>query len=229
MMTPAYRKSYLIAVTMVIAAFFSIVLTPKADEGAEVPDFEAMIPKVFGEWKMLDTPIIQANLVPQGGEDERFPYDAVLTRAYRDGGGNVMLLAIAYTKNQKQERKIHRPELCYYGQGYSVKRIASKRHDIAGQSVYVQQLLARQRSRMEPVTYWIRLGDRTVDGPWNMRTQILWKGLKGESLDGTLVRVSSISSGRRDINDAFEAQERFIDELIQQVPSSMRYALLGNV
>lgn len=228
-MTYVFRKNYIVAVAMIAAAFFAVVLTPRANDKAELPDFEVMIPKEFGEWRMVDTPIVQANLVPQGGEDELFPYDAVLTRVYRDNEENVILLAIAYTKNQKQERKIHRPELCYYGQGYSVKRIASQRYDIAGQSVYLQQLLARQRSRVEPVTYWIRLGDRTVDGPWDMRTQILWKGLKGESLDGTLVRVSSLSSVRHNIRDVFDSQKHFIDELIQQVPYSLQYALLGNV
>lgn len=229
MMTPAYRKSYLIAVAMVIAAFFSIVLTPKADEGAEVPDFEAMIPKVFGDWKMLDTPITQANLVPQGGEDERFPYDAVLTRAYRDGGGNIMLLAIAYTKNQKQERKIHRPELCYYGQGYSVKVISSERRDVAGKTVEVRRLLARQRSRVEPVTYWVRLGERTIGGPWDMRAQLLWRGLSGKSLDGTLVRVSSFAGGGGSLNTEYDKQGEFVESLVSSVSPANRDVLIGQI
>ena len=229
MMTPAYKRSYLIASAMVMAAFFSILLTPRADENAEVPDFEAIVPKTFGGWKMLDTPVTQTNLVPQGGEDERFPYDAVLTRAYRNESGNVVLLAIAYTKNQKQERTIHRPELCYYGQGYSVNVISNQRREIAGKTIDVQQLVARQRSRVEPVTYWIRLGERTVGGSWDMRGQLLWRGLSGKSLDGTLVRVSSFANGGGNFQAIYDMQDEFIESLVASVPPAHLEVLIGRI
>lgn len=228
-MSPAYKKSYLIVGAMLIASLFSMVLTPRADESAEVPDFETMIPKAFGEWKMLDTPVTQANLVPQGGEDERFPYDAVLTRAYRNGHGHVVLLAVAYTKNQKQERKIHRPELCYYGQGYSVKVISSQHREVAGKVIDVQQLVARQRSRVEPVTYWIRLGERTVGGSWDMRGQLLWRGLSGKSLDGTLVRVSSFARGADRLDTIYHMQGEFIESLVANVSPAHLEVLVGQI
>lgn len=227
-MTHAFRKNYIVAIAMIAAAFFAIVLTPRADENAEIPDFEAIIPKEFGEWTMLNAPIAQANLVPQAGGGELSPYDAVLTRAYRDGRGDVMLLAVAYTKNQKQERKIHRPELCYYGQGYGVQRFASERRDVGGgQPIYIQRLLARQRSRIEPVTYWIRLGERTVDGPWDMRAQLLWQGLKGNVTDGVLVRVSSLMRTRSEIGTVYAAQDQFIQALLEDVAPGQRSVLTG--
>lgn len=226
-MTLAFRKNYIVAVAMIAAAFFAIVLTPRADENAEIPDFEAMIPKEFGEWKMVNTPIAQANLVPQGGDDELFPYDAVLTRSYRNYQGNVKLLAIAYTKSQKQERKIHRPELCYYSQGYYVQHATSERRDVAGQQIYLHRLLARQRSRIEPVTYWIRLGDRTVAGPWDMRAQIFWQGLKGEVVDGLLFRVSSLIGRGTDTNTMYTIDDQFIQELLEAMEPEQRNVLTG--
>lgn len=229
MMAPAHKRSYLIAGAMVLAAFFSIVLTPRADETAEVPDLEAMIPKAFGDWMMLNSQVAQVNLVPQGGEDDLFPYDAVLTRAYRHSSGEVMLLAIAYTKNQKQERKIHRPELCYYGQGYSVRRVTGERRNIADQSVYIQRLLARQRSHFEPVTYWMRLGMRTVDGPWDMRVQLLWQGLMGNPTDGLLFRVSTPITSGNEIRRSYVVQDKFIDDLANELPPEKLQILTGHL
>lgn len=226
-MTYAFRKNYIVAVAMIAAAFFAVVLTPRANENAEIPDFEVMIPKEFGEWRMVDTPISQANLVPQGGEDELFPYDAVLMRAYRNYQGNVKLLAIAYTKSQKQERKIHRPELCYYSQGYYVQQVTSERRDVAGQQIYLHRLLARQRSRIEPLTYWIRLGDRTVAGPWDMRAQILWQGLKGEVVDGLLFRVSSLIGIGTDTNTLYTLDDQFIHKLLEAIKPEQRTVLTG--
>ena len=55
-----------------------------------------------------------------GETDPEAPYDDVLMRSYTNAHGEVVMLALAYGRHQRQEIKIHRPELCYTSQGYAV-------------------------------------------------------------------------------------------------------------
>ncbi len=48
------------------------------------------------------------------------PYDDVLMRAYGNSQGDIVLLAVAYGRNQRQEVKIHRPDVCYTAQGFQL-------------------------------------------------------------------------------------------------------------
>src|SRR3981081_4614918 len=106
-----------------------------------------------------------------GGGSARWLYDQVLMRTYRrQSDGETVMLALAYGRRQAQEFKIHRPELCYYSQGYDVRFVGRSRVLLGPRfGVDSNLLLARNRARYEPVTYWIRVGDRISLSAWETR------------------------------------------------------------
>jgi EpsI family protein len=222
----------LIGVAMIVASGLAIALTPSrhlVPEGAV--DLQAMIPHDFGTWRELKTGIIQMDLSPREGEERTMqqPYDQTLMRTYVRNDGAVVMLALAYGRTQRQEVKIHRPELCYVSQGFMVKRKSSEMVEISqGASVPVHRLLTGSQARLEPVTYWIRIGDRLVSSAWESRAAIFLEGLQGKIPDGILVRVSTPVSAGADVPATYAVQDAFLKDLLNVLSGSAKTALLGH-
>jgi EpsI family protein len=116
-------------------------------------DLESMVPKAFGDWTYVPSAISQVDLsVRRDGEEgtNTRVYDQVLMRTYRNAQGQSVMLALAWGRQQRQEVKIHRPELCYVAQGFRIE--SSRPIDALGDgSVIGTTLLAATARRVEPV------------------------------------------------------------------------------
>jgi EpsI family protein len=183
---------------MLAAAGLAVALAPKkADAPGETFDLNALVPIEFGEWREIRSALVQVDLTPRRDDEERKPttnnpYDQTVMRTYVRRDGAVIMLALAYGSRQRQEVKIHRPELCYIAQGFQVGR---KEHAALtlndGRSVALTRLMAESSNRVEPVTYWIRIGEEISQSAWQSRLAILREGFQGRIPDGILVRVST--------------------------------------
>lgn len=219
-----------VAGAMIVASGLAIALAPTR---YAVPDgavnLEQMIPKEFSGWRQVETGMIQMDLAPRDGEERTInqPYDQALMRTYVGGGGQVVMLALAYGRTQRQEVKIHRPELCYISQGFEVRDRRLVTIDLGEETeLMAYRLLTRSQQRIEPLTYWIRIGDRVAKNPWESRGQIFKEGLQGNIPDGILVRVSSISRDLGDVDRAYELQTKFLAALWTQLPPEARKILV---
>src|SRR5579859_1898813 len=70
------------------------------------PRLAEVIPASFGDWKQIQGAVLPVD--PAGGRGEQAratdsPYVDVLTRAYGNSRGDVVLLAVAYGATQRQE------------------------------------------------------------------------------------------------------------------------------
>lgn len=214
---------------MLIASGLSIALTPTRHAVPEgTVDLERMIPKEFGRWKQLETGMIQMDLAPRDGEEKTMdqPYDQALMRTYVRDDGAVVMLALAYGRSQRQEVKVHRPELCYVAQGFEVGSKAPVTVELDDHTkVVAYQLLARNQQRVEPVTYWVRIGDRISRNAWESRMEIFREGLLGKIPDGLLVRVSTALRPNDSRDAAYRQHSAFLDDLWQAVDSDVRQFL----
>jgi EpsI family protein len=138
------------------------------------------------------------------------------------------MVALAYGQRQTQEIKIHRPELCYYAQGFDVRTLGRRvvRLD-AGLSVESRALLAQNRARIEVVTYWIRLGEVVVHDPWDLRWTIFSAGLDGRVPDGLLVRTSSLTGSAANDDTELALQHACLADLYRELSPSGRRFLAG--
>lgn len=137
------------------------------------------------------------------------------------------MLALAYGERQRQELKIHRPELCYVAQGFQVTAQKTDTEEFRGSQVNLTRLLARSERRTEPISYWIRIGDSFVRNAWETRTAIFREGLRGRVPDGILVRVSNAQPSGAEQMSSYAIHDEFIRDLLDALDPAGRRMLLG--
>lgn len=225
------RPFWIVIAAMLSAVALAHALTPTKSEIQNPPRLDAVVPRQFGDWRELPSPLIQIDLATtrDGETSIDQPYDDTLMRSYQNSRGDVIMLALAYGQRQRQEVKIHRPDLCYAAQGFAVENrgaIAFPVTDPRGAPIQGNRLIGIGLGRKEVVSYWIRIGSVYSLGAFHSRLHILSEGLSGRVPDGILVRVSQILNGKEDVNARFERQESFAAELVAALPESGRALLI---
>lgn len=220
------RKSVLVAVLLILAALFAVKLTPTIHVVNATPDLDTIIPIEFGEWKQIADPFTQVGLTTGGNDLASQLYDKIVMRTYANDNGDRVMLAIAYAREQKQDIKIHRPEVCYVAQGFQLLNKTNNTINVsAAKPIKALRLLVSNQNRYETVSYWVRIGDDYPAGGMSARLKILRDGLKGKVLDGVLVRASTAISDPASAVTAYEKQENFLRELLLSLPKSQKTIL----
>jgi EpsI family protein len=223
------RKSLLVAVLLILAALFAVILTPTKHTVSVVPNLDRIIPKEFGEWVQIADPYTQVSLTTGGNDLASQLYDKIVMRTYANKNGDRVMLAIAYAREQKQDIKIHRPEVCYVAQGFQLlSKTNNTIHFSAAKPISALRLLVSNQSRYETVSYWIRIGDDYPVSGMAARLKILRDGLKGNVLDGVLVRVSTAISDQAGAAAAYQRQESFLMSLLATLSSDQKGLLIAN-
>lgn len=214
-----FGKSLLLAVLMVVAAIGAVYAKPTLQAGKEAPSLEDIVPHEFGDWHEESESDQQVSLSTDGERSQDQPYDQVLSRTYVNSSGDAVMLALAYAKEQKQDVKIHRPEVCYVAQGYTLLSKNDAEFFLSPNIPTAQgkRLLTKRDGRIETVSYWVRVGNEYPRGGLDARMVIFKDGLKGKIDDGILVRASIIIANEAGADAAFEKQERFMADLARTV------------
>jgi EpsI family protein len=220
-------RHFLIGLTMLAAAGLALAMVPRhkvADQGHKL-NLESMIPQEFGEWRMqakLDhlqvSPDVQAEL-------DKI-YNQTLTRTYNNDQGQHVMLSIAYGGDQSDSMTVHLPEGCYRGQGFDVKRNTPINLRVGDVEIPVMRLVAEKGARIEPISYWILIGDSFALDRTNRKLAQLRYSLTGQIPEGILIRVSSIDA---DAEDAYQTHQRFLEQMIASVPPELRPKLIGRL
>ena len=224
-MKALYPRHLLIGLSMLAAATLTLALTPRlkvAEQGPKI-SLEAMIPKQFGEWKLNETiaPIIFSSDV-QAKLDKI--YNQLLVRTYINSKGELIMLTIAYGGDQSYSTQVHTPEGCYVAQGFQIGELSKGFIDASGAKLPVMRLVATQGPRIEPITYWVMIGDSAVQGSMEQNFA-RWKyGLTGEIPFGILIRVSTISANE---SQSYRIEEQFVRDMLAAVPVQYRKVLIG--
>jgi EpsI family protein len=223
------RRPLILLLAMLLAAAAAWYLTPRATAAQGTMSLAQLVPRDFADWRELDGPVTAIDPRGQrpGETDLEAPYDDVLMRSYVNANGDVVMLALAYGRHQRQEIKIHRPELCYTSQGYTVLRKSEAK--FAASAVPGARMLVSAPGRSEAVSYWIRIGDLHSTNAWKTRAHIFSEGLRGRVVDGMLVRVSQIVPDAAAVDAArYELQEQFLADLVLAMPPDARRLLVGS-
>jgi exosortase B len=215
------KPAAVMLVAMLAAVAASHALTPKMAYASSAPTLASSVPTQFGDWKEIRSALAQADLATtdEGGTAGDKIYDDVLMRTYVNSRGEQIMLALAYARQQRQDVKIHLPEICYPAQGYKVlKRNPAQLAVLAdGAALPATQLLASGNNRLEAVSYWVRIGDGYPKGGMAMRVKIFKDGVAGRVDDGILVRASSLVGNEGDAASAYALQQRFLSDLVKAV------------
>jgi EpsI family protein len=221
------RRNILLMVLMIAASGLAFALYPThriADDGKQI-DLESMIPKKFGDWQ-LDETIVPIKVSQEIEANLNRIYNQTLSRTYVNKHGDRIMLSIAYGSDQSTSLQVHRPDVCFTAQGFQISEMASDfvRTD-AGQ-LPVMHMVAIKGQRIEPITYWITVGDRAVRGWFEQKLAKVRYGLTGTVASGILVRVSNITT---DAPITYRNQEVFINDMLKAMQQGDRLLLVGKI
>ena len=87
------------------------------------------------------------------------------------------------------------------------------------------KLVATNGQRIEPISYWIKVGDKAVISALERKLIKIKQILTGRADSGMLARVSSIET---DQVLAYKEQETFINAMLSAMPEEQRKRLVGD-
>ncbi len=218
------RRAAVLSLSMLGAAALAARLTP-ADRSNEPLSLslDTMVPQSFGDWKP-DPSLRPVAMSTDADEALYGVYDALLGRTYINAKGERVMLSLGYSRQQGGVQKPHWQEICYRSQGFTVSDIERGEQTVAGRPIPVTRMLARSGSRNEPVTYWLTLGPHVVKDRWHRLGHLLAMGLTGDSAEGFLVRISSISPQTQ---EAYALHLEFAQAMLDAMLPADRQRLAG--
>ena len=224
-MKKSFFISIILGVLMVLSGALTLALTPtnKIADLQEKLDLEILIPSRFGDWK-IDESIIPLQVDAETQAKLNEIYNQTLSRTYVNSLGERIMLSVAYGGDQSDNLAVHKPEVCYYAQGFEIMKTFADELLTQYGKLPIKRLLAVKGYRNEPITYWVTVGNRAVLPGIEEKLQQLKYCLTGNVPDGMLVRVSSIDS---DKNKAYQQQAMFIQDLLSSVNINERIRLIG--
>lgn len=219
--------SWLVGMAMIATAGLAVAIKPApvALDPNNAVNLETMVPKIFSGWK-LDETFVPVKVDPQTQALLDKLYNQVLTRTYTNLEGARVMLSISYGGNQSGDLQVHRPEVCYVAQGFTVNPTVQSELPTQFGTLPVRRLVANKIGRNEPITYWLTVGNKAVQAGFEQRMQRLRFGLTGQIPDGMLVRVSSIGAAAE---PAYTLQGSFISELLAVMDKKQRNRLIGKL
>jgi EpsI family protein len=215
-------KRYVFVSLSVVALGLSMLLSPQKQAlsvgTGESLDLAAIAPKTVGAWQAVD---VLPRVVLGGNPRDDLSavlYDSVLTRTYRrSSDGAILWLVIAYGGDQRGDFSLHVPEMCYRSQGFDVEPAGTIHYSFSERTGVIQRVVAHGAGRIEPISYWVVMGDEVVTGQFNQKLRQLYYGLTGQIRRGTLVRVS-MPTHAQGVEAAYREEEIFISELLRAWP-----------
>lgn len=216
----------IIASLCLLSASASYLLTPR-QLLAEKTTFELnkVIPSQFGEWRELkqDNSLVVS---PEQDAVIKSIYSQVLSRSYIDSKGDVVMLTIAYTRDQSDNSgtQSHKPEICYPAQGFSIGLRQPYEIKTAFGLLPAVRLLATNGLRIEPVTYWTMVGEVNTRSVADTKIAQIKYGINNIIPDGLLFRTSMITA---EVNVGYDIQTDFINSLLSSIDNKDRMKLSG--
>jgi len=219
-------KFALVGAAMLAAAAAALALKPsRVQQNKAIFDLEEIILRSFGDWT-VDPNVIPIPPAPDVQANLEALYAQTVSRTYVNSRGERVMLTVAHGGDQSNELKVHLQEDCYAAQGFDIRNLSHDTLRLHGEAIPVTRMLAVRGQRSEPVTYWLKMGDRVFLGRLDRLMVQLRFGLSGRIPDGMLVRVSNIST---DPTRAFKEHEEFIGALLGAMRRGDIHRLLGSL
>jgi EpsI family protein len=208
---------------IVASAVLAHVLAPRelmARTSATL-DLQRVIPEHFGSWTLVPSISVVTPPDPEGyvqpDANSARIYSQEVGRGYTDDHGNIVMLLVAYGPVQNYRLKAHRPEMCYTAAGFRITNKVGSQVSYRADAppIELTRLVAEREARLEPISYWMRVGDDIATGVVDRQIIRLKYGLRGIIPDGALIRVSTVGLAPE---TSYKLQDQFIRDLLAAIP-----------
>lgn len=224
-MTAARWKSALVALLSILAALVANAWRPTQHLADMRPklDLVQLFPRSFAGWTEDTRGPVQLVSPDQQSVLDKI-YNQTLSRTYVNATGERVMLSVAYGGDQSDGTRAHRPDVCYPSQGFQLRSDRNALVPIGEQQLRARLLVAQQGARIEPITYWIMVGEQVALSGTEQKLAQLRYGIRGIIPDGMLVRVSTLDA---DAERAYAIQRKFIEEMASSVSGANRARAFG--
>lgn len=190
------------------------------------PEFTNVVPNKFGDWEIIPDAAHSLIVDPQQQDALNNLYTEIVSRTYmHKPSGRLIMLSLAYGDNQTYSKQLHRPESCYSSQGFIIQNLHEEEIKVTGLPISVRRMTAVFGSRLEQVSYFIRIGDKVISGPpSSLNYARMRMGLKGYISDGLLFRVSEVGDDDKLSN---QLNDQFINDLLNALSPAQRIMIVG--
>jgi EpsI family protein len=216
MRRPGALVNSLLMVAMLLSAIAAWAFKPTQllADALRPLHLSTVVPTAFGDWRELQ--VSQAQIIdPSQQILLKKIYSETLNRTYVNEAGYVIMLSIAYGRDQRESLALHQPEVCYPAQGFTLLDKQFSTLEASNRHMAVTRIDTQFNRRREPVTYWTMIGEKIYRGSINKRLQEFQYGFKNLIADGMLVRMSSIDD---DTGHAYAMQASFAKAMIADLP-----------
>lgn len=186
-------------------------------------ELETAFPKRFGDWAVDDRMPVQLVSPDQKAVLDQI-YSQTLSRTYLNARGERVMLSVAYGGDQSDATRAHRPEVCYPAQGFQIRSDRTAQLTVNAQQIAARQLVAVQGGRIEPITYWVIVGNQVAVSGTDQKLRQLAYSTRGVIPDGMLVRISNISP---DAATSYGLHQRFAEQLAGSLRAPERERIFG--
>lgn len=190
------------------------------------PHYDSLIPAKFGDWQAMPNSG-KAMVNPVQEENLMRLYSETFARAYQNRKNKrVIMLSIAYGRDQANDTQLHTPEACYPSQGFRIENRTEHAVDSSFGMVESVRLMTTMGSRRtEPLTFFVRVGDEVARGSRDRNLARIRMAIKGYRVDGMLFRVSEVTKQE----GAYALQDQFIRDLLVSLNPEGRRRIIGNL
>lgn len=225
-MTGARWKSALVALLAVLAALAAHALRPSEHLADMRPklDLAQLFPRSFAGWAEDTSGPVQLVSPDQQAVLNKI-YNQTLSRTYVNARGQRVMLSVAYGGDQSDGTRAHRPDVCYPAQGFQVRSDRTSVVSAGTHKVPSRLLVAQLGSRVEPITYWMVVGEQIALTGLEQKFAQLKYSTRGVIADGMLVRVSTIDA---EPERAYAVHRQFIEELATSISGANRARVFGS-
>ncbi|CAM4851717.1 unnamed protein product, partial [Rotaria magnacalcarata] len=190
------NSSILIAMLMVGASVTAYIAKPKIflTDIYVRKHLSKEIPEEFKNWntqRTEDTAIVDPIQLTVLKE----LYAETYSKKYLNDQGEMIMLSIAYGRDQNDGHDVHKPDLCYPAQGFVVleeKKINLKLD--VNRNISVKYMKTQKGERIEPLVYWTTAGNFIYDTKLQKKLIELNYAKNNLIPDGMIIRISTINS-----------------------------------
>lgn len=222
------RTVMLLAILMVVTSVFANMAKPTRLMSEIYPREKLAneIPLLFSRWEKQQTNIAEV-VDPTQQAVLKYLYTETLSASYINANKGLVMLSIAYGKDQRDGNDVHQPDLCYPAQGFTV--IEQRELPLvldANRSIVVKYMKTQKGQRIEPLIYWTTLGDAVYRG--KLQKKIIDFKYSRDNLipDGMIVRVSTIEE---DSAIAMASITDFVTDWYASMPEQQRKRYFGEL
>ncbi len=225
-MTAARWRSLVVVVLAVSAALLAHAWRPTQHLADMRPklDLTEMFPRSFAGWSEDTRGPVQLVSPDQQAVLNKI-YNQTLSRTYVNAKGERVMLSVAYGGDQSDGTRAHRPDVCYPAQGFQVRSDRTSTVSAGTHQVPSRLLVAQLGNRIEPITYWVVVGEHVALSGLEQKFAQLAYSTRGVIPDGMLVRVSTIDP---DAERAYGVHREFIKDLAMAVSGANRARAFGS-